>query len=291
MTNLVIMESITKKCSKCKKMLCVEIFGGNGKGECFKTCDVCREKEQAQKLKHKKKQEEENNLVLDNSNKNEFVRRVFAYAETQSPIFKINLEKPEDGYCFAISYTTHRKLSIKHGAVWGDIKKALEDDLSLMSLVLTIEDDTVCDKVNALLFIEKISEYVGEEAFSVISNHTAALKGYSINFKERGHKMFLAIGDTWKKTQKCLDLPAQAEITCPICFDVLSSKTNSAALTCHECLASVCGDCTIKQFIVNQGVMICCSCRHTIGLPKPDYQVLGMVEVMRQGLACGLKNF
>ena len=76
MTNLVIMESITKKCSKCKKMLCVEIFGDNGKGECFKTCDACREKDRAQKLKNKKKQGEEENLVLDNSNKNEFVRRV-----------------------------------------------------------------------------------------------------------------------------------------------------------------------------------------------------------------------
>ena len=165
MVNLVIMESITKKCSKCKKMLCVEMFGDNGRGACFKTCDACREKDRAQKLKNKKKQGEEENLVLDNSNKNEFVRRVFAYAETQAPIFKVNFEKPEDGYCFTISYNTHRKISIKHGAVWGDIKKTLEDNLSLMSLALTIEDDTVCDEDNAVLFIEKISEYVGDEAF------------------------------------------------------------------------------------------------------------------------------
>jgi hypothetical protein len=34
--------SITKKCNKCKKALDVDVFGDNGRGECFKTCDVCR---------------------------------------------------------------------------------------------------------------------------------------------------------------------------------------------------------------------------------------------------------
>ena len=283
------MESITKKCSKCKQMLCVEVFGDNGKGECFKTCDVCRERDRTQKLKTKTKQEEEENLVLDASNRNEFVRRVFAYVETQVPNCKISFEKPQAGHCFAISYNSRRGMSVKYGIAWGDIKNSMEADLWLMNQISIIEDDTVCDEDNAALFIEKICDYVGDQAFSISLNKTDAIKGYSIDFEEKGHKMFLAIGDTWKRTQKFLDLPAQADITCPICFDVLTSKKNSRALTCHECLSCVCGDCTIKQFIANRGVMICCICRHSVGSPKPAYQVAGMAELMRKGLACGFK--
>ena len=34
--------SITKKCNKCKRVLSVEVFGDNGGGACFKSCDACR---------------------------------------------------------------------------------------------------------------------------------------------------------------------------------------------------------------------------------------------------------
>ena len=47
------METITKKCNKCKKALSVEVFGDNGKGECFKTCDNCRAAGRASKARVK----------------------------------------------------------------------------------------------------------------------------------------------------------------------------------------------------------------------------------------------
>jgi hypothetical protein len=56
--NLSIMGSMTKKCNICKNALCVQVFGDNGKGECFKTCDACREKDRTQKLKTKKKHQQ-----------------------------------------------------------------------------------------------------------------------------------------------------------------------------------------------------------------------------------------
>ena len=99
--------------------------------------------------------------------------------------------------------------------------------------------------------------------------------------------MFLAFGDTWKHTKKFLDLPPQVDITCPICLDVLTCKSSARVLTCHECLVGVCGDCTIKQFVANRGVMVCCNCRNSIGTPMPSYQVAGLAETMRRGLACG----
>ena len=40
--------SITKKCNKCKRALSVEVFGDNGCGECFKTCDACRSRNRVQ---------------------------------------------------------------------------------------------------------------------------------------------------------------------------------------------------------------------------------------------------
>jgi hypothetical protein len=66
--SLSIMESITKKCNKCKKTLCVEVFGDNGRGECFKTCDACREKNRTQKqhktkMKPPSEEEEEADLM------------------------------------------------------------------------------------------------------------------------------------------------------------------------------------------------------------------------------------
>ena len=101
--------------------------------------------------------------------------------------------------------------------------------------------------------------------------------------------MFLAFGDTWKRTKKFLDLPPKVDITGPTCLDVLTSKRNARVLTCHECLVGVCGDCTIKQFETNRGVMICRKCRHSVGTPKSAYEVAGVAEVTRRFLACGFK--
>jgi ribosomal protein L37AE/L43A len=160
-----------------------------------------------------------------------------------------------------------------------------------MSHLDLIKDDTVCDITNVSLLIKKICRCVGDQSFPISrTDKTDAIKGYCIDFDETGHKIFLVFGDTWKRTQKFLDLPPQADITCPICLDVLIHKRGARVLTCHECLIGVCGDCTLQQFVVTRGVMICRNCRHSVGEPKPAYQVAGMVEVMRRGLACGFKG-
>jgi hypothetical protein len=207
----------------------VEVFGDNGKGECFKTCDACRHRNRIHK-KHKKDS-----------------KRTLGTQEEEMA-----------GY---------------------------EKDIEL------IKDDTICDSENVCLFIEKICRYVGDHSYTISrADKSDAIKGYSIDFEQKGHRMFLAFGDTWKRTQKFLDLPSDADITCPICFENLSFKNNAKILTCHECLVGVCGDCTIQQFIANRGVMVCCQCRHSVGEPKPFYQVAGMVEIMRRGLACNFRD-
>jgi hypothetical protein len=207
----------------------VEVFGDNGKGERFKTCDACREKDRTQKRKTK--------------------------TEAKQP------EEPKEG------------------------------EAELTRQLALIKDDTVCDVTNARLCITKLSRFVGDSSCSIRrSDKTDAIKGHSIDFDEKGYRMFLAFGDTWKRTHKFLDLPLQADLTCPICLEELTHKKNANSLTCHECLIGVCGDCTIKQFIVNRGVMVCCNCRHSISEPKPAYQVAGMAEAMLRGLTCGFRD-
>ena len=121
------------------------------------------------------------------------------------------------------------------------------------------------------LFIQKIMENAEDETASV--NHMdedAAIKGFGITFNDEGHRMFLAYGDTWKRVNKFLDLPPQVDITGPMCLDDLTPESGSRVLTSHGCFAGVCGGCTIKQFVVDRGVMVCCNLRHSIGTPMPS---------------------
>ena len=203
----------------------MEVFGDNGKGECWKTCDDCRHKNRIHK-KHKKDS-----------------KRTLGTQEEEMGMY--------------------------------------EKDLEL------IKDDSIGDSTNVCIFRETICRYVGDHSYTISRDDKSdAIKGYSIDFNQRGHRMFLAMGDTWKRTQKFLDLPDDADITCPICFENLSFKNNAKILTCHECLVGGCGACTFKQFVANRGVMVCCNCRHSIGTPMPAYQVAGLAETMRRGLSC-----
>jgi hypothetical protein len=121
------------------------------------------------------------------------------------------------------------------------------------------------------LSIQKIMEHAEDETASV--NHMdedAAIKGFGIAFNEDGHRMFLDYGDTWKRVNKFLDLPPQVDITGPSCLDGLTLESGSRVLTSRECCAGVCGGCTIKQFVADRGVMVCCICRHSIGTPMPS---------------------
>jgi hypothetical protein len=43
----------------------------------------------------------------------------------------------------------------------------------------------------------------------------------------------------------------------------------------------------VKQFIANSGMMVCCTCRHTIGERMPMYVVNQIAEKMLLKLASG----
>jgi hypothetical protein len=98
--------------------------------------------------------------------------------------------------------------------------------------------------------------------------------------------MFLAYGDTWKHVLKFLNYECPKSITCPICLEE-QNEDSGTILRCHECLVAVCGGCTVKQFIANSGLMICCTCRHTIGERMPMYLVNQIAEKMLLKLASG----
>jgi hypothetical protein len=169
-------------------------------------------------------------MVLDASNKHEFVRCVLAPVEAVVPECKVSFRKPEPGYCFSIWYNSRHGISAKYGCTWEEIKNSMETELWLMSELASIKDDTVCDVTNSSSFIEKICGYAGEESVSISRmDKTDAIRGYGITFNEKGHRMFLAYGDTWKRTKKFIDLPPQVDITCPICLDVLTHESSSRA--------------------------------------------------------------
>lgn len=49
----------TKPCTNCNKTVSIELFEDSEKGECFKTCDACREKARAARERNKKRNPEE----------------------------------------------------------------------------------------------------------------------------------------------------------------------------------------------------------------------------------------
>ena len=102
--------SITKTCNKCKKALSVDVFGDNGRGECFKNCDACRSRgrdEQARSMIRNKEAKSNASLpggdvvkadelvdstAISLSNKNLFVRGLYTYLGRD-----VIIEGPADG--------------------------------------------------------------------------------------------------------------------------------------------------------------------------------------------------
>ena len=144
-------------------MLCVEVFGIMVKVSASRPATFV---ERGIGLRSLRLRRSKRRRIWCSTFLNEFVRRVFAYVVAQVPSCKISFEKPEDGYCFDISYNSRRGMSVQYGIAWGDIKNSMEADLWLMNQVLLIEDDTICDDDNAALFIEKICDYLEDQAFS-----------------------------------------------------------------------------------------------------------------------------
>ena len=112
------------------------------------------------------------------------------------------------------------------------------------------------------------------------------VRGYGITLEDKGQRMFLAYGDTWKHVLKYLNSECPDSISCPICLEELN-KHGETVLTCHECMVGVCRGCTIKQVVAKSGVMVCCNCRYSIGTRMPTYLVHRVAQSMRLKLALG----
>ena len=61
----------------------------------------------------------------------------------------------------------------------------------------SITDDTIVDKMNIGVFIEKIRALAPDEDIEIEKLTISA--GITINFIDRGSRMALRIGDRWKK--------------------------------------------------------------------------------------------
>ena len=92
----------------------VEVFGDNGKNNCFKTCDACRVKGRAQKLKTKIRQQDDkveaDVMELNASNNNEFVRCVLAHIAAVVPECKVSFENQR--LVIALVYTIILKVTL-----------------------------------------------------------------------------------------------------------------------------------------------------------------------------------
>jgi hypothetical protein len=142
------METITKKCNNCKKARPVEVFGDNGKGECFKTCDTCRASGRERKARAKFEKDVEQEVaqakvekdvyklddatVMNEENKHLFAAQICCiYVPEKWPTLKVkcNFKEPDGSEFkdFEGFYLDFDKCNIqyKDGASWGEIKENL----------------------------------------------------------------------------------------------------------------------------------------------------------------------
>ena len=88
------MEGITKKCNKCKKDLPVVVFGDDGRGGCFKTCDACRSRGRAEHARAKLKKDESKadtapaNDVKDDTLKDELTNGAALHVSNKTPFVR-----------------------------------------------------------------------------------------------------------------------------------------------------------------------------------------------------------
>ena len=194
--------SITKTCNKCKKALSVEVFGDNGRGECFKNCDACRSRgrdEQARSIVRNKEAKSNaspvvadvvkadelvDSTVISLSNRNLFVRGLYAYIVQELPDVCLKFGPPSGGHCITIFLNERVRLSIHGGCTWGEIQELIRVDIAPKARLAAITDDTVCDEKNITSFVEKIAYLSHEEVVSekkCYDQHEAY--GYRTNFR------------------------------------------------------------------------------------------------------------
>ena len=157
----------SKQYTTCNKSVSIELFGDNGKGEWFITCDTCREKSRASSAREreKKRQPEEDDAETLNKdtrltvmNRNLFNRNILAYIFELAPSVQVHFQKPEEAeHAMTLFFNDRLGMHIKYGIPWAVLKAIL---LGKSPFVLpgidSITDDAIADSMNIGVFAEKI---------------------------------------------------------------------------------------------------------------------------------------
>ena len=163
------------------------------------------------------------------------------------------------------------------------MKKHIHSDLEELREQATIKDETVFEESNLHIFMEKTLNCIGGESISIetyLDEHDN-IKAVALMLETRKHMIMLHIGDKWKRVKKFLEVNHNNVYTWPICLDEWNYNTGKRIISCPECNVTVCADCSINQFIANQGVVVCCNCRHTVGTHIPAYLVKEAARLIR----------
>ena len=197
----------TKQCTKCNTSVSIELFGDNGKGECFKACDICREKSRASNAREreKKRQPEEDDTETLNKdtrltvmNRNLFNRNILAHIFELAPRFQVHFQKPEEAeLAMTLHFNDRLGMHIKYGIPWMVLKASLlKQSPFVLPSIDSITDDTIADEMNIGVFLEKIRTLAPDEDIKIEKLIMSA--GITINFIDRHSRMALRIGDRWK---------------------------------------------------------------------------------------------
>ena len=161
------METITKKCNKCKKALSVEVFGDNGKGECFKTCDTCRTAGRDSKARVKIEKDKTDEAWIENTK---------AKAMKTTGIKSCDEDK------------------------WALMTREALDLLSYEEKeAIPINLNTVVSKSNIEFINEKIIKYCGDDVECKTIMDTGIIRVW---LPEREGYFRVRLGDTWAKVRE-----------------------------------------------------------------------------------------
>ena len=133
-------------------------------------------------------------------NRNLFTRNILAYILELAPNVQVHFQKPAEDAEIAMTLFFNDRLgmNIKYGIPWEVLKASLlKQSPFVLPSIDSITDDTIVDKMNIGVFIEKIRTLAPDENISIERLMMAA--GITINFIDRRSRMALRIGDRWKK--------------------------------------------------------------------------------------------
>lgn len=75
------------------------------------------------------------------------------------------------------------------------------------------------------------------------------------------------------------------EDSCSICFEEINIP-----VSCNKCSQYFCGECYIKLFRHNNGIITCPNCRFSFGKKTPDYMIESCIAEIREKLNKAMEN-